>query len=293
MRGEYHSRPESPATPRELPPRARRILIISDNTSDAVGTTSACAENTAAAGWRGCRGGNYLRVRGEYNSGTDRLFLNKELPPRARRIPVKLLIWWIMVGTTSACAENTFACSARVVSPWNYLRVRGEYNPARSTSQSEMELPPRARRIPNGALCTLKMKGTTSACAENTSLEDTNTYIGLELPPRARRIPPFWPGMRGGSGTTSACAENTFTKQLDGIMIRNYLRVRGEYYIYRNLASGGGNYLRVRGEYEDAGIGALSALELPPRARRIHLIAPCFLTHLRTTSACAENTLFF
>ena len=229
MRGEYHSRPESPATPRELPPRARRILIISDNTSDAVGTTSACAENTAAAGWRGCRGGNYLRVRGEYNSGTDRLFLNKELPPRARRIPVKLLIWWIMVGTTSACAENTFACSARVVSPWNYLRVRGEYNPARSTSQSEME-----------------------------------------LPPRARRIPPFWPGMRGGSGTTSACAENTFTKQLDGIMIRNYLRVRGEYYIYRNLASGGGNYLRVRGEYEDAGIGALSALELPPRARRIH-----------------------
>ena len=127
VRGEYHSRPESPATPRELPPRARRILIISDNTSDAVGTTSACAENTAAAGWRGCRGGNYLRVRGEYNSGTDRLFLNKELPPRARRIPVKLLIWWIMVGTTSACAENTFACSARVVSPWNYLRVRGEY----------------------------------------------------------------------------------------------------------------------------------------------------------------------
>ena len=107
VRGEYHSRPESPATPRELPPRARRILIISDNTSDAVGTTSACAENTAAAGWRGCRGGNYLRVR-------------------------------------------------------------GEYNPARSTSQSEMELPPRARRIPNGALCTLKMKGTTSACAENT-----------------------------------------------------------------------------------------------------------------------------
>ena len=87
VRGEYHSRPESPATPRELPPRARRILIISDNTSDAVGTTSACAENTAAAGWRGCRGGNYLRVRGEYNSGTDRLFLNKELPPRARRIP--------------------------------------------------------------------------------------------------------------------------------------------------------------------------------------------------------------
>ena len=127
MRGEYFTAYGIPRPQGELPPRARRILIISDNTSDAVGTTSACAENTAAAGWRVCRGGNYLRVRGEYNSGTDRLFLNKELPPRARRIPVKLLIWWIMVGTTSACAENTFACSARVVSPWNYLRVRGEY----------------------------------------------------------------------------------------------------------------------------------------------------------------------
>ena len=95
---------------------------------------------------------------------------------------MKLLIWWIMVGTTSACAENTFACSARVVSPWNYLRVRGEYNPARSTSQSEMELPPRARRIPNGALCTLKMKGTTSACAENTEwcvmhIENERNYL--------------------------------------------------------------------------------------------------------------------
>ncbi len=75
---------------------------------------------------------------------------------------------YVSDGTTSACAENTLEGWPETLSFWNYLRVRGEYNPARSTSQSEMELPPRARRIPNGALCTLKMKGTTSACAENT-----------------------------------------------------------------------------------------------------------------------------
>ena len=168
VRGEYHSRPESPATPRELPPRARRILIISDNTSDAVGTTSACAENTAAAGWRGCRGGNYLRVRGEYFRLLSARSEPLELPPRARRIRGVMFATYVSDGTTSACAENTLEGWPETLSFWNYLRVRGEYNPARSTSQSEMELPPRARRIPNGALCTLKMKGTTSACAENT-----------------------------------------------------------------------------------------------------------------------------
>ena len=182
VRGEYHSRPESPATPRELPPRARRILIISDNTSDAVGTTSACAENTAAAGWRGCRGGNYLRVRGEYNSGTDRLFLNKELPPRARRIPVKLLIWWIMVGTTSACAENTWGDVRHLCFGWNYLRVRGEYLGGLAGNTKFLELPPRARRIQSCQVNIPIGNGTTSACAENTEwcvmhIENERNYL--------------------------------------------------------------------------------------------------------------------
>ena len=70
-----------------------------------------------------------------------------------------------------------------------------------------------------------------------------------ELPPRARRIRTFHRFYLHKHGTTSACAENTAVGKL--------------------FAQGHGNYLRVRGEYEDAGIGALSALELPPRARRI------------------------
>ena len=50
------------------------------------------------------------------------------------------------------------------------------------------------------------------------------------------------------------------------------------------------NYLRVRGEYNKLmGAGAKS-LELPPRTRRIHLIAPIGDVDHGTTSAYAENT---
>jgi len=31
------------------------------------------------------------------------------------------------LGTTSACAENTFLCFLSPRRSWNYLRVRGEY----------------------------------------------------------------------------------------------------------------------------------------------------------------------
>ena len=51
-----------------------------------------------------------------------------------------------------------------------------------------------------------------------------------------------------------------------------------------------GNYLRVRGEYPfDWAIGR-TPWELPPRARRIHIVRVNISPHLGTTSACAENT---
>ena len=50
-------------------------------------------------------------------------------------------------------------------------------------------------------------------------------------------------------GTTSACAENTQIMPVAQIEKRNYLRVRGEY------------WLRI--------ISLLRLMELPPRARRI------------------------
>ena len=73
------------------------------------------------------------------------------------------------------------------------------------------------------------IRGTTSACAENTDVlellkhDDRNylrvrgEYSGMlsvkagkmELPPRARRIRAFPDGFFAHQGTTSACAENT------------------------------------------------------------------------------------
>ena len=134
------------------------------------------------------------------------------------------------------------------------------------------------------------MAGTTSACAENTArptnpgwrcgnyLRVRGEYIlpgyplGLrgELPPRARRIPDEGGFTLDSGGTTSACAENTWSKNLLMRLIRNYLRVRGEYHQNPTLVD--------------------EIAELPPRARRIPgSYCPCYRTR-RTTSACAENT---
>ena len=132
--------------------------------------------------------------------------------------------------------------------------------------------------------------GTTSACAENTSNASAGTVaernylrvrgeyssaritetLGGELPPRARRILRFPIIVFTVHGTTSACAENTPTGAVDASLLRNYLRVRGEYEIMP--ASSG---------FEE---------ELPPRARRIRLMTGWIDFIGGTTSACAENT---
>ena len=72
-------------------------------------------------------------------------------------------------GTTSACAENTSKALASDMISRNYLRVRGEYAPARPLGIFSSELPPRARRIPAREVMAAATEGTTSACAENTA----------------------------------------------------------------------------------------------------------------------------
>ena len=152
------------------------------------------------------------------------------------------------------------------------------------------ELPPRARRILNNRRQQFGNQGTTSACAENTwrccwcervwwnYLRVRGEYVNplvlasltMELPPRARRIPGTGAAPPPSLGTTSACAENTG-------------RVGG-------FVSAGRNYLRVRGEYT-VGIAVVRVSEeLPPRARRIRLVALKEGADYGTTSACAENT---
>ena len=152
------------------------------------------------------------------------------------------------------------------------------------------ELPPRARRIPTGTSRWVRVFGTTSACAENTSARSRSpsapwNYLRVrgeyrqiiaatasmwELPPRARRIRHNPICVVHKFGTTSACAENTASA----------CGSRGQ----------PGNYLRVRGEYRFiGGVGGFFG-ELPPRARRIRLAEGSDQMRPGTTSACAENT---
>ena len=72
-------------------------------------------------------GWNYLRVRGEYSLSHAPEILPVELPPRARRILLRLALVVLRSGTTSACAENTSPMPHSSQPSRNYLRVRGEY----------------------------------------------------------------------------------------------------------------------------------------------------------------------
>ena len=107
VRGEYLVAQQWVVAAMELPPRARRIHTSETIAHKANGTTSACAENTPDTR-PGCVGdGNYLRVRGEYRSRLSRPCTRRELPPRARRILQRIEKRAKLLGTTSACAENT------------------------------------------------------------------------------------------------------------------------------------------------------------------------------------------
>ncbi len=111
----------------ELPPRARRIPFFNLGYWHDLGTTSACAENTPVFAKVALSDWNYLRVRGEYSSQITGTITLMELPPRARRIPVRGSSSQLFMGTTSACAENTHPEQFARTPRRNYLRVRGEY----------------------------------------------------------------------------------------------------------------------------------------------------------------------
>ena len=127
VRGEYRAWIGGNPTVRELPPRARRIPHARVCRIPADGTTSACAENTPRHQPADGKRRNYLRVRGEYEGKFTVTVARLELPPRARRIPLRVVATPESRGTTSACAENTCHRHQMLGYPWNYLRVRGEY----------------------------------------------------------------------------------------------------------------------------------------------------------------------
>ena len=107
VRGEYPTYLRPAFLHAELPPRTRRILLHYHLCFSFKGTTSAYAENTNQGPGHGHRGGNYLRVRGEYRIKAERERKLAELPPRTRRIPFFWGEYLRGSGTTSAYAENT------------------------------------------------------------------------------------------------------------------------------------------------------------------------------------------
>ena len=151
---------------------------------------------------------NYLRMRGEYAGGPVQHYFSWELPPHARRILTIIPAVNDFIGTTSACAENTYDPYRNGKPQWNYLRMRGEYSAVCLYEGPSVELPPHARRIPSGLIWLYTTFGTTSACAENTdwgaagtplprnylrmrgeySMSCDQAFIDEELPPHARRI---------------------------------------------------------------------------------------------------------
>ena len=233
----------------ELPPHARRIQKIGGGKINNFGTTSACAENTLGLVCDRGFSWNYLRVRGEYSPRRVQSASPVELPPRTRRIHIPEGHRDHKPGTTSVCAENTWRGALRGCSRWNYLRVRGEYILLFDNTIPAVELPPRARRILDPTDQYFDIRGTTSACAENTPMDRrsvnfpgnylrvrgeygslvSSVIYSMELPPRARRIPLICSGVSFLLGTTSACAENTKQRLFSKRMLGNYLRVRGEY----------------------------------------------------------------
>ena len=230
VRGEYYLLFPNRPPALELPPRARRIRQGEGFAPDQHGTTSACAENTVTRLTSVVVPGNYLRVRGEYLLPFCLGIMRMELPPRARRIQVRCLNCSSMMGTTSACAENTRGGLIGLEATRNYLRVRGEYPAFHGAVQPAKELPPRARRIRVHCAPLPRWGGTTSACAENTS-EGKFTVTVARNYLRVRGEYGGWGDVLSRSrGTTSACAENTRASYLIPGSCWNYLRVRGEYH---------------------------------------------------------------
>ena len=168
VRGEYEHDGDFFVNHPELPPRTRRILQLDNMPTVPLGTTSAYAENTGIIRVIVSPRRNYLRVRGEYGGvfggGDD----GTELPPRTRRILAHELGVTILMGTTSAYAENTADDVYVALHQRNYLRVRGEYDSFSSSAAFAWELPPRTRRIPRPPASPRSWCGTTSAYAENT-----------------------------------------------------------------------------------------------------------------------------
>ncbi|BAM28081.1 hypothetical protein CULC0102_1883 [Corynebacterium ulcerans 0102] len=110
----------------------------------------------------------------------------------------------------------------------NYLRIRGEKRRGGVLPTHRVELPPHTRRKGFPIDGVIAPGGTTSAYAEK-SLDGRCFFLGwLELPPHTRRKEGICKFRLFFLGTTSAYAEKRSLVSSISLMVRNYLRIRGE-----------------------------------------------------------------
>ncbi len=166
-------------------------------------------------------------MRGEERKNLSSRSWNEELPPHARRRVRRCASHDVLCGITSACAEKSNRRKRNRDNTRNYLRMRGEENRSRPSSDFWRELPPHARRRGCAKVEFACCAGITSACAEKSMHSGgftprggnylrmrgeepipgpSVTYVA-ELPPHARRRAPARIFAYSTRGITSACAE--------------------------------------------------------------------------------------
>ena len=110
----------------EIPPRARRRVVLLGLYSCGVGNTSACAEKSFTLALALALERKYLRVRGEEYFFGSSIRTGPEIPPRARRRERSKHKINADDGNTSACAEKSLPVNTSLQIGRKYLRVRGE-----------------------------------------------------------------------------------------------------------------------------------------------------------------------
>ena len=153
----------------------------------------------------------------------------------------------VIIGITSACAEQTFLESTRRPYRRDHLRVCGA-DPAGTNIDFDLTgSPPRVRSRLGRGQERLRVHGITSACAEQTRTEtaapasqrdhlrvcgadtvyDCSRVSPVGSPPRVRSRRPSCQWIIEHSGITSACAEQTALSMARLMVAWDHLRVCG------------------------------------------------------------------
>ena len=150
-------------------------------------------------------------------------------PPRVRSRHVIPLSFGVILGITSACAEQTRACNTPRPHHRDHLRVCGADRDSLGYSGVMPGSPPRVRSRHPGSEYRYPRSGITSACAEQTSWELQHSWsardhlrvcgadqvdavdvvAGEGSPPRVRSRLLTFEHHQIALGITSACAEQT------------------------------------------------------------------------------------